>query len=222
MRVKAKERYRNSAGEVVPSVTTALSELNKPAFVKWANRLGLDGIDVDKYVDVLADIGTLTHYFIVCRLTDELPEVDEFTPEQVALAEGCYKKYLEWEQKNPVTPVYVETELVSEKYQYGGRPDLYAVCNGRLMLVDFKTNAKGIFPEMIYQVSAYRQLFLEKGYGVDIATILRLGRSSQEGADEKILTPYELDTGFEIFIRCLDIYRLKRGGSFVCTRDNTS
>ena len=111
----------------------------------------------------------------------------------------------------------VEEPLVSEMYQYGGKPDLYAVCSEQLILADFKTNARGVFPEMIYQVAAYRQLLLEKGYGVEKAVILRLPRDSREGAEERILTSYELDTGFEIFLRCLDIYRLKRNEEFVCT-----
>ncbi len=217
VKIKAKERYRNTAGVIIPSVTTVLNELNKPALISWANRIGLDGIDMNKYKDELADVGTLTHYFIICRLKDEVPDISEYTPEQVQLAEDCFKQYIEWESKNPVMCVLAEEPLISERYQYGGRLDLCAVCNKELMLADFKTNAKGIFPEMIYQVSAYRQLLLEAGYNVKRTIILRLGRGGQEGADEKILTPYELDNGFQIFLRCLDIYRLKRGDSFMCT-----
>lgn len=211
MRVKAKGRYRNAAGLVIPSVTTAVSILDKPAMLRWANRLGLEGIDMNKYVDELADIGTLTHYFIMCRLRDELPEVDEFTPEQVRLAEACYKQYLDWEARNPVRCLLAEEPLISERYQYGGTFDMYGVCNKQFLLGDFKTNAKGIFPEMIYQVSAYRHLLIEAGYPVSKAVILRLGRGSSEGAEERILTDEELDTGFKIFIRCLEIYKLRRG-----------
>ncbi len=212
MRTKAKEKYRNAAGDIIPSVTTGLGILNKPALVRWANRLGLDGIDLDKHMDVLAGIGTLTHYLIMCRLNDEIPELSEYTPEQVGMANDCFKKYLDWESKNPVMPVMVEQRLVSERYQYGGTPDLYAVCNKELILVDFKTNAKGIFPEMVYQVSAYRQLLSEVGYKVSRAIILRLGRTDPEGVEEKILTNYEMDVGFEIFIRTIEIYKLIRTG----------
>ena len=221
MQARAKGQYRNSIGEIIPGVTTALNELNKPALVPWANRMGLQGIDTRKYVDALADVGTLAHYFVMCRLEDEIPEVDEYSPEKVRAAEGCFKKYIEWERKNTVVPVFTEKPLISERYQYGGMVDLYAICNERLTLVDFKTNAKGIFPESTYQVAAYRQLLREHGYGVADVVILRLGRSAEEGAEEKILTSSELDNGFEIFIRCLDIYRLTRGGSFVCTGDIT-
>ena len=210
MKTKAKEHYRNAAGLVIPSVTTALGELNKPALIPWANRLGLQGIDSSKYKDELADIGELTHYFIMCRLMEEIPEVDEYTPSQVRQAQACYRKYIDWESNNAIKPILVEEPLVSEKYQYGGRLDLYALCNQGFLLGDFKTNAKGIFPEMVFQVAAYWQLLEEHGFSVNKAIILRLGRNDPEGFDEKILTRSEKDTGFEIFARALDIYLLKK------------
>jgi len=212
MRVQAKAKYRNAAGVVIPSVTTALNILNKPALVKWANKLGLEGIDSSRYRDALADIGTLTHYLIMCRLNEELPDTSDYTPEQVELAEGCYKKYVDWELRNPVKPILVEEQLVSEKYQYGGTPDLYALSNRVLMLADFKTNAKGIFAEMIYQVAAYRHLLQEAGYTVSKTCILRLGRSTSEGAEERILSEGEMEVGFQIFLRCLEIHQLTTNG----------
>lgn len=220
MRIYAKEKYRNAAGDIIPSVTTALAELAKPALVRWANKMGLQGIDTNKYVDALGDIGTLTHAFIISHLLDEILDVDEFTPEQVRLAQVSYKLYLDWEARNPVRCIIAEEPFVSEKYQFGGRPDLYAVCNKELVLADFKTNAIGIFPEMIYQVAAYWYLLIEAGYKVSKVVILRLGRGGNEGAEEKILSKYELDNGLDIFLRCLDIYNLKKGDSALCTSVN--
>jgi hypothetical protein len=219
-RSKAKELYHNLAGEIIPSVTTVLNELNKPALVKWANRLGLQGIDSDRYKDELADIGTLTHYFIMCRLKEEVPDVSEYSPVQVASAQACYKKYIDWELRNPVKPIIAEEQLISEKYQYGGQPDLYALCNKDFLLGDFKTNAKGIFIEAVFQVSAYRHLLIENGFFVTKAVILRIGRDDPEGFEEKILTPAEMDVGFGIFARCLDIYNIKRGRQPLCTTLN--
>lgn len=211
MRIKARERYKNAAGDTVPGTTTALAILAKPALINWANRLGLLGIDSNKYKDELADVGTLAHYFITCRLKDEIPEVEEFTPEQVRAAERCYAKYIDWEKRNPVSPLLVEAPLVSEIYQYGGRLDLFAISNGVFLLADFKTG-KGIFPEAVYQVAGYRQLLIEAGFYVQKAVILRLGRDDLEGAEERILTEGELDIGFQIFVRCLEIYKLTTRG----------
>ena len=63
-KTKAHVRYKLANGDLIPGVTTVLSILNKPALVKWSNNLGLNGIDVNKFVDALADIGTLTHKMI--------------------------------------------------------------------------------------------------------------------------------------------------------------
>jgi len=50
-RSRAHITYKLADGVPVPGVTTILSVLNKPALVKWANNLGLQGIDSSKYVD---------------------------------------------------------------------------------------------------------------------------------------------------------------------------
>ena len=41
-------RYKTTDGTIVPGVTTILGILNKPALVRWANQLGLRGIDWEK------------------------------------------------------------------------------------------------------------------------------------------------------------------------------
>lgn len=209
MRIKAKEKYFDQDGIQIPSVTTALGVLAKPALIKWANRIGLEGIELDKYKDELADIGTLTHYLIMCNLKDEEPYLDEYTQEQINMAKDCYKKFEAWFKINPVKSIIAEEPLVSEEYKYGGTLDLYALCRGELLLVDFKTNAIGVFPEMIYQVAAYRNLLKEKGYLIHRAIILRLGRGTTEGAEERTLTREELDKGFEIFKHTLIIHQLR-------------
>ena len=217
MRTTAKEYYRNAAGIIVPSVTTVLDELNKPALVRWANKLGLQGIDSNKYKDELADIGTLSHYFISCRLQEDIPDVSNYSPVQVDSAQLCFAKYLDWEAKNNIRSLLVEERLISEQYQYGGTPDLYALCDSGFLLGDFKTNSKGIYFEMVVQVAAYWHLLLENGYRLTKAVILRIGRDDKEGFDEKILTTTEIEVGWQVFVRALDIYNLKKGEEPICT-----
>ncbi len=209
-KVMAKKKYVNATGETVPSVTTALAIIDKPALVGWANKMGLNGIDTNKYKNELADVGTLAHYFIMCRLSEELPDFSENSPKQVDAAMKCYAKFTDWETRNPLKPILTEHEMVSEQYQYGGCIDLYCLSSGQLMLCDFKTGS-GIFPEMIYQVAAYRQLLRESGFIVSKVIILRIGRDDSEGAEEKILSSSQLDVGFEIFIHALAIHKLTKG-----------
>ena len=63
-RAKAHTIYKLANGKRVPGVTTVLGVINKPALVKWANNLGLQGIDSTTYVDETAKVGTLAHEMI--------------------------------------------------------------------------------------------------------------------------------------------------------------
>ena len=70
-RSKVHTVYKTGDSIRVPSVTTILGVLSKPALIPWANRLGLQGIDSSKYVDRLATIGTLAHYWIESYINGE-------------------------------------------------------------------------------------------------------------------------------------------------------
>jgi len=207
MKTSAHIRYKNSEGNIVPGVTTVLSILNKPALVKWANNLGLQGIDSSKYRDKMADIGTLAHYLILCHLKKEKPDTSEYSPENIDKAENCLLSYLEWTKGHKIEPIIVEKPLVSEKFGYGGTVDCYCKMNGDFCLIDFKTG-KGIYEEYIYHLAAYKQLLIDSGYQVDNVRILRIGRTENEGFEEKVVKDTEKE--WEIFFHCLGIYELKK------------
>lgn len=204
---KAHQRYKTKDGKIVPGVTTVLGILNKPALVKWANGLGLQGIDVTKYVDKMAEIGTLAHYMIECEFKSEKPELEEYSPVVVDKAENSLISFYDWVTKNNVRVIASELELVSEKLKYGGKIDLYGIVNGKKTLVDFKTSG-GIYPEMIIQLAAYRNLLEENGYEVEECRILRVGRDESEGWEERKIT--DTRKHFKLFKHCLEIYRLKK------------
>jgi len=207
-RARAHIRYELADGTRVPGVTTVLNVLNKPALVNWANKLGLDGIEVNKYVDVLATIGTVAHAMILAHHKGEQFPGDEYDPEIVDKAENCLISFFEWEKKHDVEVVLAEASLVSEQHRYGGTMDLYCRLDGVLSLIDYKTG-KGIFPEHMYQVAAYRNLLEEHGHKVEQVKILRVGRDENEGFDEKSLA----DTSREwaIFSHALKLYQLGVG-----------
>lgn len=191
----------------MPGVTTITGQLDKPALVKWANNLGLQGIDSTKYVDHLAEIGTLAHAMIACYLKGEKCDTSDCTANQIDLAENACLSFYEWEKRNKLEPILVEQQLVSEEYQFGGTVDIYGACSIPFVLIDLKTG-KAIYPEMWYQVAGYRILLREHGYPVDACRILRIGRDETEGFDD----PVKKDTRIqeEIFIALLDIYNLKK------------
>jgi hypothetical protein len=113
--VRAHQRYKMEDGTIVPGVTTVVGILNKPALVPWANKLGLEGIDVSKYVDKTAVIGTCAHYLVQCHLAGEEPDLSDYSAQEISLAENALLKYWEWEKQFKITPILLETQLVSEK-----------------------------------------------------------------------------------------------------------
>jgi len=205
-------RYRTRDGAIVPGVTTVLGGvLAKPALVPWANKLGLQGIDVSKYVDDKASIGTLGHAMVTDKLTGKETETADYTANQIKAAENCAGLFWQWEKKNPIEKVvFVETPLVSELHRYGGTQDIYCVIGGKHELIDLKTG-KAIYAEYTYQLSALRELLLEHGYPVDGVRVLNIPRSEDETFSEKICTPKEIETGWKIFLACLEIHNLKKG-----------
>lgn len=207
----AHQRYYTRDGALVPGVTTITNMLAKPALVVWANRLGLEGVDTNKYVDKAANIGTCAHYLVQCHLSGEEPDLSNFTPQEVSMAKNALSKYLEWEKQFTVSPLLLETPLVSELYKFGGTIDCYAKLNGEPWLLDFKTG-KAIYDEMFTQVAAYRALLHENGYSVSGGVaILRIGRDESEGFEYRVIGEEELSRQWEIFKHLLAIYYLKKG-----------
>ena len=215
--IKAHTVYKID-GTRVPSVTTILSVLNKPALVPWANKLGLQGIDSSKYVDEKAAIGSLAHEMIQVYLGDLMtgivPNIQfqndmfpDYTPNQVCQALKSFQKFYGWIIENDIDPILSEQGFVSEDYQFGGTIDLLCKLSGKLTLVDFKT-CKAIYSEHFIQLAAYEQLLSEAGHIVDECRILRIGRDEDEGFEEFVRT--DLSTQFTIFYHCAEIYRLKK------------
>ena len=200
-------RYYNKDGSLLPGVTTILGVLNKPALVPWANKLGLQGIEVGKYVDILALVGTTAHAMILAHLKGEKFDVEGIPPDIVDRAENSFLSYLEWEKGHKVKPIYCEKAFISEQLRFAGTVDFYGEIDGILTLKDFKTG-KAIYDEHLYQVAAYQFLLVENDCKVDAVGILQIGRSEDEGFSEKVIT--DCSKEFEIFRHCLEIYRLKK------------
>lgn len=210
-KTKAHIRYKLADGKtIVPGCTTVLGLLNKPALVPWANKLGLQGIDVSKYVDDKADIGTLGHAMVTDKLIGQETDTSDYSKNQIDLAENCALSFWEWEKKNKIEEVYfVEKPLISELHKYGGTQDIYCRINGKKNLIDLKTG-KGIWDEHGYQVSALKVILEENFYDVDEVRVLNIPRAEDENFLEKIFNAQELEKGWKIFNHLLQIYYLKK------------
>ena len=210
---KAHIRYRNSNGKVIKGVSTVIdSVLAKPALVKWANNLGLQGIDSTKFRDEMANIGTLAHHLVMSQLTGTGKEsidvfMSDYSPNMWESAGNALKSFNNWMAQHEVELILAETPLISERYQYGGTIDLYATVDGVSTLVDFKTGS-GIYKEARYQVAAYKNLLEENGYEVRQTRILKIGRTADE--DFQDIVPACNEKHWRVFEHCLEIYELEK------------
>jgi len=212
-KVKIHTRYELANGERVPSVTTVLSILNKPALLDWAWRLGTEGIDYKAVRDTAADVGSLAHYLILCHLKGIEPDLSEYSQQVIDHAETCLIKFWDWEKEHTLKPVLIETPLVSEAYHFGGTPDWFGTIDATEEILDFKTG-KAIYAEFFYQLAGYNQLLQEASHVSKRARILRIGRDENEGFEERVVAG--LAKQWAVFLNCLNIYNLqkeiKKGG----------
>jgi len=202
-KTRAHTRYMYN-GKRVPGVTTIVGVINKPALVQWANKMGLQGIDVRNYVDEKADIGTCAHYMIECDFKGIEPDLSLYSEFVIEQAINSYRKYLEWRKDQMIKPILIEDPLVCA--DYGGTIDAYLELNGRRVLVDIKT-CKCIYGEHKIQVGGgYVNLLMVNEYPVDDVIILRVGRDSGEGFEV-----HNLYNGVHVYnraFRCaLGLYR---------------
>ena len=139
------------------------------------------------------------------KLTRREPDLSDFTPNQVSLAENAMLSYLEWERGRELETILSETPLVSELYMFGGTPDWYGLIDGVPTVMDIKTG-KGIYDEALYQGAAYAHLLGENGYEREpTVRVLQVGRDETEGFSERVVT--DTDCYWQVFLDALKLYR---------------
>lgn len=202
---KVHTQYFSKQGDQVAGVTTILQILSKPQLLNWAWECGLKNLDYRKIRDKAGGVGTITHLLVMHHLKNTTPDLSEYSQQDIDTAQNCMKSFYEWEKAHKLEPIMLEFPLVSDIYGYGGTPDFVGLVDGQLEIIDFKTG-NAIYNDYLYQVSAYRQLAIERGYKVNRARILRIGRDDNEGFEERLITKFEHE--FQLFLHCLSIYNL--------------
>ena len=203
MPIKAHIRYKNKNGDIIPGTSTIANMLDKPALAPWANKLGLKGIDSNAYSREMAAIGTLAHAMIMAELKNEKLDTSDYSQEQINKAENSFLSWLEWRKGKELSPLLLETPLVSETWQFGGTPDFLGLIDNTLVLADYKTG--GIWREAYIQTCAYRQLAIENNYpAADKILILGIPRTEDEKFQEVSYTSF--DNGWNVFVLLKQVY----------------
>lgn len=206
-KAKAHQRYLTSTGIKCVGVTTVLAKIAKPYLIKWSNALGLEGIDSTKYVDALANIGSLIHAFIEHDLKGTVIDLGDYSSNDITTAKVAFQKWLDWKKKTNFELLGSEMQVVSDELMVGGTVDIYGKVEGKLCVLDIKTS-KSVYSEQKTQCVAYAMLLRGTGKPVEQCRILRLGRLDAEGMDDMLVGAEALH--WERFLAYLNCYRVDK------------
>lgn len=210
----------------IPSVTTILGVIAKPALVWWSAGAAVEhmrsvvaeerAITDDDLEDARrahqrianegANVGTIVHDTLAAWLTGEeaaLPADDE-----VMAAAAAVDAWLDARQPEPVAVEQIVVE--SSRPLWAGRLDL--VCRlpefpGGLVVVDLKTNKTGAYPEHLLQNAAYAQC-VEHATGEPVhATIVVHASKYGAGWSEVVRDSLDWRVDAGMFERAFDLHR---------------
>lgn len=197
--------YYNKEGIEVPSVTTIIKLLNKPALQKWANILGYKHQDIDEVLNKKASMGTLLH-----KALESYVKGEKFTPkynyyDEEELLKIYLNSYFSWAKNNKIKNIYLEYPIVSDKF--AGTIDFYGKINNKYTILDYKTSKK-VYSTHFLQLGAYTYMMEEQGEKVEQVTILIVNNKCEEHTKSREeIQPY-IDTFLilvELFYKWYDI-----------------
>ena len=183
-------------GKKVPSVTTILGIVAKPALINWSANMAADyfksQIEPGKSYDEIqlntiwkdaksahykkkvetGDIGTFVHNWV----ENYIKGIEQQEPVNDQLREST-ERFLKWQKDHKVKFLASEQVVYSKKHNYCGTLDFICTIGGRLVLGDLKTSS-GIYNEYFLQTAAYRLARSEEYPKEDYKgqAIIRIGR----------------------------------------------
>jgi hypothetical protein len=159
--------------QTVPSVTTILGVLDKPALPRWAAKetaqFAIDNKDSwvnlpsDAALDLLkgaawrkrdraADAGTDAHSYMESLMNGSVSIDAQFDPPGLGRAAENIRAILK--RLQPV-PISIEGTVWSHNYGYAGSYDAIVQIDGKTTLIDLKTST-GVYADYALQLSAYK------------------------------------------------------------------
>lgn len=184
-------------------VTRVNSVIDKPELRNWYAKTG--NTKAREILKKRAGFGSTVHKLIeVTLLGNEVckDNYDSFLMDTLNI-------FNEWKDKHALKPHALEQHLWSDIHKYAGTCDYIGICDGKLMILDWKTS-KGIYPEYWIQLAAYVNAFEElTGLKVDGAGILQI----RDGEHQYIEKDYNelMAIYFPVFLAAKTIYSWKYG-----------
>lgn len=206
--------YKLKDGTSVNGATTVLKNCGwgSDALIFWAWKRGKEFPDEKLYEkqQEYFDAGTLAHALVELTLSGgsmTTDYIEQFSPEVQKQANQSHNNFKHWLKGNEVEILHIEENMVSEKYRYGGTPDLIARVNKKLAIIDWKSS-KAVYDTYWMQLGAYRQLALEcLSLKIQEVHILRISKD-YSGWDHmyRQIQPWM----WEGFKACLTLHQIKK------------
>lgn len=223
-------------GQEVPSVTTILGVLDKPALPRWAalevatyaieNRESWQGLPARDALELLkkapwaksksaADAGTDAHAYcedLLLGRAADAPTDTTFAPLYGEAITNVRNLITELRTNHTFTVVAVEATAWNTTHGYAGTFDGLHLIDGKLTLVDLKTS-KDVYPDYALQLAAYRyatHILLPDGTEIPMPQIDRceIWHAPKEGTHKRVEVRADVDE-FAAFTAALDIWKWK-------------
>lgn len=189
---RGKRHYELPNGDVVPSVTTFLDVLPKPALTTWkvkatsewavkhVNKWAEYDPEAQQVVTRLpfdATVDTVkraTEYDTTARdngsIVHKILE-DLFLGREAQVPPGFERVHAIYEQiisEFDIEPLYIEPQLINYTHRYSGSTDAIFLVNGKVSLLDWKAG-NGLYGSTAYQTTAYaRSEIILTGEGEEV------------------------------------------------------
>lgn len=154
------DKYIGPAGQRLPSVTELLSELgwNKDVLLFWADKMAREGKSPMLERNAAAARGSQMHALIEWH---EGGRPDDKPPDTSLDADLAFEAWMSWRETVTIETLWQEEPLTSDVLGFGGTPDMIAVVDDNVTVLDWKTANKPGRPyiEHVIQVTAYAALW---------------------------------------------------------------
>lgn len=231
--------YFNGIGPV-PSVTTVLGILDKPAVGIWRakgsaralleadgfipdewsedERVGWALAQIDEYRDQAADLGSSVHLLANIAGRDESDSKAFPIGERELPYVDAFRRFLD---RYSASNIVSSEHAVWSANGYGGTFDLIMRIDDELALLDIKTSS-GAYAETALQLAGYRwadSIILPGDPhpypmpAIDRCYVLHLRPDRYPDIGYRLIEyPVEYERDYISFLACLELYRWKRGG----------
>jgi hypothetical protein len=213
--------------QLVPSVTTILDALNKPALSDWKVKQGimaaltlprLDGEDDERFISRVvndskqqaiqaAEEGNRIHAAIEAHYSGQLGWED-YALHVDAVIGLLYKTF-------PDIDDWVAEKSFASPLGYGGKVDLHSPSTG--IVVDFKTkdfgpgDKKKLAYDQHYQLAAYQAGLMDDMIGLERCANIFVSRTHPGHAEIYVWTKEQIDDGWRVFASALACWQAIKG-----------